>query len=439
MADTQVLNRIESLVSPFGVVADVGVLRTPRGLSGIAACMAVSDFLPPPDMPDASQFSHRTRDRIKSGTSGQGTAFDDADAARLIAIAEAAERYSASDFQQPVVWAAYRELDGPALESWRIPRCSARELAAPNCPLTAPDPDARIRWVRGTDLASGATMWVPAVMAFYGLRASPAERFWYQISTGFAVHADPEEALVRGICEVIERDALTITWLQQLPLPVVADGCLSDLAQRLLDWARRHFIDTYLFDATTDVGIPAVFCLQVAPHDKQRAQFVSSATGRSISAAADKALLEACQARSHELCDEDPPASILDFRSFTDGSRYMGTPDRVTAFGFLINGARGRVAAERETLPADSIEFLSRLIASLSAKGMQMVAVDRTTRELADAGLTAANIIVPELQPMSLLPRAQYRAHARLYSAPVLMGYPSLTEEELNPWPIPYA
>jgi ribosomal protein S12 methylthiotransferase accessory factor len=75
----------------------------------------------------------------------------------------------------------------------------------------------------------------------------------------------------------------------------------------------------------------------------------------------------------------------------------------------------------------------------LSGKGMQVLAVNCTTRELAAVGLTAVNVIIPDLQPMSLLPLAQYRAHPRLYSAPLLMGYPSLPEEELNPWPVPYA
>jgi ribosomal protein S12 methylthiotransferase accessory factor len=69
---------------------------------------------------------------------------------------------------------------------------------------------------------------------------------------------------------------------------------------------------------------------------------------------------------------------------------------------------------------------------------MCAIAVDRTPRELADVGLTAVNVVIPDLQPMSLRPLAQYRAHPRLYEAPVLMGYSSRSEEELNPWPQPF-
>jgi ribosomal protein S12 methylthiotransferase accessory factor len=442
VADGGVLERLETLVSPFGVVADVRTRPAPRGLGDVNSCVAVSGFLPPtgwrnpdpecqPTSPGHSNLGHH----------GFGVALADGEKARLIAIAEAAERYSAGDFQEPVVWAAYRDLDGPALDPQRIPHCSPRELATPGCPLRGLDPDAVMRWVRGTDLAAGVPIWVPAIMAFYGLSdLAPSERFWYRISTGFAVHPEPAEALVRGICEVVERDALMVTWLQMLKLPVVADHYLSSSAQHLLAWAHRHFIDTYLFDATTDVGVPTVLCLQIASHDRRAAQFVSCATGRSISSAADKALLDAC--RDHDTRQgeaDEPPASFADFKALTDGARYMAMPTRAPAFSFLLDGARGRVAPEREDMPGTSAEFLDRLTTTLSSKDMQVLVIDRTTRELAAVGLTAVNVVIPDLQPMSLLPLAQYRAHPRLYSAPVLMGYPSLTEEELNPWPIPFA
>ena len=48
-------------------------------------------------------------------------------------------------------------------------------------------------------------------------------------------------------------------------------------------------------------------------------------------------------------------------------------------------------------------------------------------------------VIIPELQPMSLRPLAQYRAHPRLYTAPRAMGHRALPESRLNRWPQPIA
>lgn len=70
---------------------------------------------------------------------------------------------------------------------------------------------------------------------------------------------------------------------------------------------------------------------------------------------------------------------------------------------------------------------------------MPVLAVDRSHAELRSVGLTAVNVVIPDLQPMSLLPLAQFRAHPRLYRAPAAMGFPVHSEEELNPWPQPFA
>jgi ribosomal protein S12 methylthiotransferase accessory factor len=302
-----------------------------------------------------------------------------------------------------------------------------------------PDPAASMRWVRGIDFSARKQLWIPAIMACYRLRAPlPSERFWYRISTGYAAHPDPAEAMVRGICEVIERDAIAVSWLQQIPLPSVDDQWLSAETRQLIAWGRSHYIEYFIFDATTDIGVPTALCLGVAKYASHFAQAVSCATGRTIGSAAEKAIVDACYMRWGDRGAEDLPESFRDFKALSDGERYMAAPSRLAAFDFLTNDAQKRRGPERLTLPENSGAMLNWLVATLSGKGMSVMAVERTTRELAAAGLTAINVIVPELQPMSLWPLAQYRAHKRLYSAPVLMGYPSHPEEELSTWPIPF-
>jgi ribosomal protein S12 methylthiotransferase accessory factor len=434
-----VLEQLETLVSPFGVVADVHSIPAPRGI-GKSAFMAAyfGQHLPLPDPSRERDAVRPSRPPVGAMTSGFGRALD-AEQARLTAIAEAAERYSACGFDEPVVCAAFRDLDGPALDIERIPRCSPKELEAPGCRLRTLDPGLPIRWIQATDLSRGDQTWIPAIMAYYRLRdVMQAERFWIGVSTGYAVHTDPAEALVRGICEVIERDAIAITWLQKLSLPVVASRWLSEETLCHLERRRQHFIDDYLFDATTDIGVPTVLCLSVAPHDSQYSQVMTCATGRTLSEAAQKALIDAYFVRPRNHPSDASPADPRDFRSPFDGARYMASPDRISAFDFLLDGACDRVSGCRERHPARSMEMLDRLVTILSSKDMQVLVMDRTTAELAGAGLTAVNVIIPDLQPMSLLPQAQYRAHYRLYSAPILMGYRSLIEEELNPWPMPF-
>jgi ribosomal protein S12 methylthiotransferase accessory factor len=436
MRDTSIdesLELLEQLVSPFGVVSATHETLAVQGLDGLIAC--------------TSLIGSYVDDYYRAGYGGitrkaHGRAINNPDRARLTAIAEGAERYAAVDFAgSDQVWARRCELDGPMIDLDRIPRCSATELARPDCPLAPLDPDAALRWVRGTDLMSGTTVWLPAIMACYGLRdIKPAERFWYRISTGWSVHFDPAEALVGGICEVIERDAIAITWLQQLQLPVVAASNLPESVQRLTEMLRRIFLRAVTYDATTDLGVPTAYCLLTADHDRQVRQTIGCATGRTFAAAAEKALLEALSVRETCRCDE-APESLARFQDVADGARYMARASRAGAFGFLTDERRasGTPPGKGVKLPQQPGNALAWLTRTLAARGMQAIAVDRTCMELADIGLTAVCVVIPDLQPMTLLPLAQFRAHPRLYSAPALMGYPVRNEKELNPWPQPLA
>jgi ribosomal protein S12 methylthiotransferase accessory factor len=436
-----VLEGLDRLTSPFGVIADYHSMRSPRGLEGkIAGASAFFGYpVPRPDLRYATDTDNLRGDWW-SGELAYGLALDNFEEARLKALAEAAERYSAGDFDDPVIWSSYRDVESDALDPQRIPRCSERELSTPGCPLTTFDPAAPLRWARGIDFSTQKQLWIPAVMACYRLRGPlrPSERFWYRISTGYAVHSDPAEAMVRGICEVIERDAIAVSWLQKIPLPVVDDQWLSEETKQLISWGRRHYIEYLIFDATTDIGVPTALCLGMAKHASHYTQAVSCATGRTIGSAAEKAMLDACFMRWGDRGSGDLPDNVRDFKALRDGERYMAAPSRLGAFDFLVNDAQKRRNPERLTLPESPSAMLAWLVGTLSRQGMSVIGVDRTTYELATAGLTAVSVVVPELQPMSLWPSAQYRGHHRLYSAPALMGYRSHPEEELSTWPIPF-
>jgi ribosomal protein S12 methylthiotransferase accessory factor len=428
------LDFLDSLVSPYGPVAAV------RRMSWRPGVMPRELAVYTTSVGSGAPGMALRGSGVDGLTVGAGRTLANDGLSRLIAIAEGAERYAAGDFlgERRLVSAA-SELDGPALDLDRVPRCSERELSVPGCPVGPLDPRAPIAWVEGFDLICGGPIWVPAVMACYRLvNTPPPQRFWHKISTGYAIHVDPVEALIGGICEIIERDLIAIMWLQRLSLPVVPSACLSDTARLLLDWSEEHFIDTYLFDGTTDIGVPTVYCLQVAAHDDRARQIVGAATTRSIGTAAEKALMEAISSRPNFHVDKRVKEDFSKFAQVDDGARYMARADMAHAFDFLLDGAATPFAPERTALPEDPKEALSQLLKTLRRKGMQAVVVDRTTRELNDAGLTAVNVVIPDLQPMTLSPLAQYRAHPRLYEAPVLMGYSSHSEEDLNPWPQPF-
>jgi len=224
-----------------------------------------------------------------------------------------------------------------------------------------------------------------------------------------------------------------------LPLPLISPADISPESDYLIAMAERHFAQNYLFDATTDIGVPTVYCLRVAAHDACASHVVGCAVDRDIASAAQRALLEANVISSLYYAEDAIPSKFEDFLNIEDGARYMAARERASAFDFLKMGASERAPAQRRKLPDEPGQALAFLIRRLSDKGMQAIAVDRTPPELAVKGLTAVCVIIPDMQPLTMHPFAQYRAHSRLYSAPDLMGFPVRTEKELNSWPQPFA
>jgi ribosomal protein S12 methylthiotransferase accessory factor len=435
-----------SVVSPLGGVvagvAGVGGEAGPVGRDarvdpvgrvrpGDAVCVADLGDLRPV-LPGFATAPTSTRGQMV----GAGSSTDIHTAARL-AVVEALERYSSCMYDnQQLRWASAAELGDDAIDLDVVPRCSAAELADPRCPVRTPDRSERIRWVQGVSLTGRCTRWVPAVMAYLNVPpASVSELFTLQISTGCAAHVDPASAVVNAICEVVERDALTLTWLQRLPLPRIE----PDGAGGWRSGGQEPGWQTILFDATTDLGIPTVYGVEVAPEGSSGTA-VMCATDLDPARAIAKALREGAAGRVAVRMAPPVSSPVEDFQAVWEGAAYMARAEHRGAFGFLLGSSRRVAAPDLVSLgtgtPAGDLRLL---VDRLADHGLDVVVVDLTTDEATRAGLWVVRAVIPGLQPLSFSHRARFLGHARLYDAPVRMGHRSWAEPDLNPWPQPFA
>ncbi|TDP92904.1 YcaO-like family protein [Labedaea rhizosphaerae] len=421
---------IEDLVGPFGVVTEPqrgdtrGWLPPEVSLyvasSGDVSTVRGEDIPGPP------------------GVGGAGRGVNDPALARRVAICEAVERYAMMHARRfELITATAAELGADALPLDDVARCSSAELRRSGCPLVLPDPDAPIRWVEGIELISREPRLVPLVMSHMLPTRTRQENFWLPISTGCAIHRTPITALLSGLYETIERDALSVAWLRSLPLPRIDPSSISPATQQLVDWYRDRQMVVHLFDATTDVAIPSVYCVMEAPNDTRVAQNVACATGFDIPAIAEKAILEAAAVRAALKERLNTPRRYRDFSEPIDGAVYMGRASRRKAFSFLLDDVDRRPASMPATRTFDSAEAeLAHVLRLLGDKGMAVYAVDMSPREVEQVGYCVVRVLVPAMQPMSLIPLAQYRGHARLrHEHPAATGVQRT--RELNPWPQP--
>jgi ribosomal protein S12 methylthiotransferase accessory factor len=365
-----------------------------------------------------------------------------AEEALVPALAEGLERYSSGLCRdEQFVYASADELGRDALDFDGIPRCSKRELSHLRCPLTLPDKGKPIRWLRGLSLMDGRMTYIPAIMVYsHIVNVQVSERFWLPISTGCAAHTSYEDALLSGIYEVVERDAISITWLQKLRLPRID---IDVLPPDLIGCWEAHVassgdVQTYFFDATLDLGVPTVYGVQVAPFNNHATTLVSCSSKSSIAKALAKVILDMAQLSAAFRQGRPLPECWDDFSEPMQGAGYMAHCERRHAFDFLLlSPATRKLSDIMQTEPHD--DPLKRILKTLRSNALSCYAVDLSPDEAVRSGIRVVRIIIPGLQPLSFRYRAKFLGHPRLYDAPRRMGFPSLPEQELNDFPQPFA
>jgi ribosomal protein S12 methylthiotransferase accessory factor len=368
----------------------------------------------------------------------------DADEALRPAQGEALERYCTAVYtKDQFLTATAEELGGEALDLDTIPRCSKTELADVRCPLVAPDKKAPIRWIRGLSLLDGRLVYLPAVMVYlYTGFVTPGERICVQITTGCAAYTSIERAVLAGILEVVERDAISITWLQELSLPRIEVDHLPQVIRRYWDCYQRSStqLEYAFFDATTDIGIPTVYGLQVSPANKSATTLVS------CSAELDPALAVAKVIRDMGACriafrrPRQIPKKWQEFTELFHGAAYMAQASQASAFDFLLCSEHKRPLSHIRSLDCgNDKQNLQNILEVFRRKKLQVYAVELSTDEALRSGIRVVRVLIPGLQPFSFHHCARYLGHQRLYEAPKLMGYAVLPEQKLNHWPQPFA
>jgi len=385
----------------------------------------------------------KNRRHFHGALAAAGVGLDDAEST-LPALGEALERYCACIYsEEQFISATAIELGSDALDLDTVARCSKTELSHPKCPLVVPDKKQPMQWVAGVSLLDGRRIYVPAALVYlFPAFAAQAERFWFPITTGCAAHVSYERALINAILEVIERDAISLIWLQKLALPrIEIDHRPLWLAEQWESYQSNVLdVEYFFFDGTTDIGIPTVYALQISPANRRLTTLVACSTTMSAADAVTKVMRDMAAARIAFRPNRPIPKSVEDFTDIFHGATYMARAEQAPAFDFLMGSGRTRRLSEMPTHDgAGDMDTLQRLLQRLRSKRLEVFAVDLTTDEAVRCGMRVVRVLIPALQPLSFHYRARYLGHPRLYRAPADMGYPVHEEEQLNAWPQPFA
>jgi ribosomal protein S12 methylthiotransferase accessory factor len=289
----------------------------------------------------------------------------------------------------------------------------------------------------------GNEVWIPASCAFVPyLFESGVEPFTHMpISTGLAAGSSLESCIDKGVCEIIERDALMIIWYARIPVPRIDPmSCYGISAEidGLLGSIRTAGTSWLLNCLTLDVDIPVVSAALIDEGSPPLTSF-GIAANMDPTRALQNALEEAVMTRllvnrCGELRDY-PMNENHEFRTLRDhllghaGSSQLRTRMKfLTSDGPLVDFSN----------VGWSFDSTTTSVQKCRAAGLEPIWTEITTPDVSEFGFKVVRTVIAGMQPLDNDHRYRHLGGARLLSVPRKLGYGLRSIEELNPDPHPF-
>ncbi|MGC4055627.1 MAG: YcaO-like family protein, partial [Paludibaculum sp.] len=318
------------------------------------------------------------------------------------AVGEAVERYAPS-IPDParIVWQSAGELTGDWLNT--NPVYSEQQYDRPGFPYVRFSPAEVQPWVAGEWLDNGEPVWLPAISCYLAMTVQAGQFLSQGTSNGLACHPDRDEAALRAVLELVERDAFLSAWLAQRPAsPIELDDALDPALAAVIDAVRGLGAHVELFRLETAACGTAVMCLARGDGVEYPAATIALGADLDPSGALRQAILELGQTGPHlrRLMRQralESPACAEEVHEMLDHAAWFFSPGRAAAFDRIRSGSRIPL---RAVLAQRTERSLASAAEALHLAGVRVALVDVTSSDIATTGLHVVRAISTGLQPL---------------------------------------
>ncbi len=386
---------------------------------------------------------------IKEETVG-GTSINE-ERGKVKAIGEAIERYCLSIyFEENLTKTSYNKLGSErAIDPFTVVGPSENQKRQEKYARFLFDGHSQFNWVSGRSLFDDSERLVPAQLVYVPYIYSHNEPIIrLPITTGAATGLDISDALYRGICEAVERDAFIITYLNKLSSPLVDLSSVNDdLIGTLLTRFKDANLEAYVYDITTDIPIPVFLCLLI----DRTGIGPAISVGAKASLNAEEAILgcmEESQQSRHWLRtlkqDKTTQPQITkptweNISNLEQRGLLWSDVSMIPKLSFLLFPKKKPLNGNPLTKKKGKSNKLKTCLKILREHNQPCYYVDVTTVDVEELGLKVVKVIMPELQPLYLDERFRYWDGSRLRNVPeTLMHKKTAAQKRLNPIPHPF-
>jgi len=433
----EVLAQLERHLSPItGIVSALVPGERAGGAHGGGKCLTPT-FAADHNFSDMHDDRFFLREGIRRRSGGKGKS---AEQARAGALAESLERYcGVFDGTEPRIRASFADLGKAAIHPNACMGYSERQYAERQSHNArghkahwVPEPfreDTEIEWTPLWSLAAEETRYLPTSLCYYGYR-SEDPLFARGDSNGCAAGSVVEEAVLQGLLELIERDAVALWWYNRLrrravDLESADDAYVSQLIRHYGDLRR----DLWALDVTSDFGIPTFAALSKRVDKAEEDIIYGFGAHLDPGVALVRALTEVSQSLE-AVPTATGPASARTYRGGEDAVRWWRTVTTADASYLMPDlEARPRRLQDFKSLASDDLhQDILTCMGLAATRGIEVLVLDQTRP---DVGFPVVRVVAPGLRHFW----ARF-GPGRLYDVPLREGWlsRSLHEEELNPF-----
>jgi ribosomal protein S12 methylthiotransferase accessory factor len=259
-----------------------------------------------------------------------------------------------------------------------------------------------LKWVKGFSLPTLTPTLIPAQLVYvpYDYGNEPILREC--ITTGAASGTSLSATLYRGICEVVERDAFMLNYLNKLHCPKITYRGNNEIIYKMIEEFEKYNIEPYLFDITLDIKIPTVMCILIDHSEIGPAVSIGLKTGINYEENIIDAMSEAEQTRpwirevwlNSKLNKHQIKANEI--TSLEKRGIFWYSKKMIKFIKFWLNTKKKKeVYSETRTL-----DDFSKLKFVLKKVKRKIFFVDVTTPEIKKEEFFVIKSIIPSLQPL---------------------------------------
>ncbi|MGD9489805.1 MAG: YcaO-like family protein [Calditrichaceae bacterium] len=370
----------------------------------------------------------------------------------LSAIAEALERYCAvmKNYEDEQLYLSYNNKDGKNfIHPNTLPACSDSEYENPYNILSKPKENHKYYWTMCYDLINKKEIYVPSSFIYLQTTInSKSELITTPNSTGTAGGQTIEDATNNAILEGLEREAIMVTWLNQLPRHKIDLESINNTEiLKRIDALEKLGNKVNLFDIRTDFSIPIIFCIL----QSKKYPYITTSAAAKLSPipAIVRALDEAYSTRKFAAYNEEIFKERIYYKDyknvidFEDHLYLYNMTDMQKKLDFLVQSKEkisiDSLPQNKNILNSSSKQILEYFIKEFSKRNINLIVKDITTSDICNSSFKFVKMFSPEL--VWLTPNHNYRflKNKRIKSCLPKMGFNSFLNNEITNLPHPFA